>query len=86
MTETQVQLSDYERRQSKFAHNRALILKIVHAEKGLTYEEISKRFLLLNGFLPTIGNRLRELRTLGYIETVKETDGRLHVYPKETPT
>ena len=78
---SQLSLSDYEKRMEKLAHNRALILKIVNARPGLTYEEIGKEFLLLYGFLPTIDNRIRELRMLGYVVTVEE-NGRLHVYPK----
>ena len=78
------QLLKYEnQRLQKLARVRALILKIVNARPGLTYEEIGKQILLLHGFLPTIGNRVRELRKIGYIETVEKA-GRLRVYPKET--
>jgi len=74
-------LTDYDLRQSKFAHNRALILTFIHAEPGLTYEEVGKRFLLRHGFLPTVGNRIRELRKLGFVVTRMGEDHRLHVYP-----
>lgn len=70
-------------RLEKLARVRALILKVVHARPGLTYEEIGKQILLLHGFLPTIGNRIRELRKIGYVETIEEA-GRLRVYPKES--
>lgn len=76
------QLLKYQNRLEKIARVRALILKVVNARPGLTYEEIGKEILLLYGFLPTIGNRVRELRKIGYVETVEE-DGRLRVYPKE---
>jgi len=70
-----------DQRLEKLARVRALILKVVNARPGLTYEEIGKQILLLYGFLPTIGNRIRELRKIGYVETIEE-GGRLHVYPK----
>jgi len=77
------QLLKYEnQRLQKLARVRALILKVVVARPGLTYEEIGKQILLLHGFLPRIGNRVRELRKIGYVETVLEA-GRLRVYPKE---
>ena len=76
------ELLKYQNRLEKLARVRALILKVVNQRPGLTYEEISKQFLLLYGFLPTIGNRIRELRKIGYVETVLEDD-RLRVYPKE---
>jgi len=76
------QLLKYQNRLEKIARVRALILKVVHARLGLTYEEIGKEILLQHGFLPTVGNRIRELRKIGYVKTVEE-DGRLRVYPKE---
>lgn len=78
----QVELSKYEKRLERLARVRALIMKIVHARPGLTYEEIGKQILLNHGFLPRIGNRIRELRTIGWVETREESDKRLHVYPK----
>jgi len=79
----QIDLTDFEKRQAKFAHTRALILRIVYAEEGLNIEEISKRFLLKHGFLPHIDNRIRELRTEGLVVTPKGNDKRIHVYPKK---
>jgi len=35
------------------------------------------------GFLPRIDNRLRELRSIGWVESRKEEDGLLHWYPTE---
>lgn len=81
LIETQ-QLSDFEKRMERLAHVRALIMKVVYATPGLTYEEIGKQILLNHGFLPRIGNRVRELRTIGWVETREGADKRLHVYPK----
>ena len=78
----QSQLTEYDKRASDFAHVRALIMKIVNSMPGLTQEEISKEFLLRYGFLPRIDNRCRELRKIGWIDTIKKEDGLLHVYPK----
>ena len=72
----------FEKRLEHLARVRALIMKVVTARPGLTYEEIGKQILLIHGFLPTIGNRIRELRELGWVKTEEEQDGRLHVYPK----
>jgi len=70
-----------EKRMAKFAHVRALILQEVHEEPGLTYEQIGDRIKRKHGFRPRIGNRIRELRTIGYVETKLEADNLLHVYP-----
>jgi len=89
MTQTEIKqesvlkLSDYDQRQSHFARVRALILKIVYAEEGLTNEELSKRFLVKHHYLPRIDNRVRELRSLGDVKTVLEEDGLLHIYPNK---
>ncbi|MFA6660439.1 MAG: hypothetical protein WCS62_02390 [Bacilli bacterium] len=74
-------LKTFEEKAGEFARVRALIMKIVKAQPGLTVEEISKQFLLNYGFLPRIDNRLREARTLGWVES-KEEEGRLHWYPR----
>jgi len=79
----QAELSEYEKRQAYFSRVRALIMKIVNAKPGLTISQISREFLLWYGFLPRIDNRIRELRKIGWVKTVKEEDGLLHVYPKE---
>lgn len=73
-------VSDFDRRQGLLARNRALILRVVKAEPGLTYEKIGQRINMRWKFLPTVGNRVRELRVMGWVRTVKEEDGRLHVY------
>lgn len=74
-------LSSYLEKQAEFNRVRALILKIVKAQPGLTVEEISKQFLLAFGFLPRIDNRLREARKLGYVES-REDGSRLRWYIK----
>jgi hypothetical protein len=79
----QVKLSEFDKRAEYFARVRALIMKIVTAQPGLTVEQISTEFLLQYGFLPRIENRLRDARTLGWVESRKEEDGLLHWYPKE---
>jgi hypothetical protein len=81
--ETVLKLSEFDQRQASFARVRALILKIVYAEEGLTNEELSKRFLVKHHYLPRIDNRVRELRSLGLISTVLEEDKLLHIYPKK---
>jgi len=78
----QVKLNEFDKRIEYFARVRALIMKIVVAQQGLTVEQISKEFMLHYGFLPRIDNRLRELRAIGWVESRKENDGLLHWYPK----
>jgi len=78
----QIKLSEFDKRAEYFARVRALIMKIVVAQPSLTVEQISKEFILHYGFLPRIDNRLRELRTIGWVESRKENDGLLHWYPK----
>ena len=79
----QQSLHDYDKRAEQFSRIRALILKVVTARPGLTVEDLSKEFLLRFGFLPRVDNRVRELRAVGWVETRRETDGLLHVYPKQ---
>lgn len=74
--------SKYEKHIAEFNKVRALIMKIVKTQPGLTVEEISKQFLLSYGFLPRIDNRLREARLLGWVIS-KDVDGRLRWYPKQ---
>lgn len=78
----QVKLSEYDKRAEDFARVRALIMKIVSSQPGLTVEQISQEFLLRYGFLPRIDNRLRDARKLGWVESKKQDDGLLHWYPK----
>jgi hypothetical protein len=75
-------LGDYDRRAEDFNRVRALIMKVVAAEPGLTVEEISKAFLLRFGFLPRIDNRLREARVLGWVESRAGEDEKLHWFLK----
>ena len=68
----QASLSDFERRAGERARHRALILQILHDyPSGLTSNEVvleeSKRF----GYIFLTDNRLRELRGLGFVESVK---------------
>lgn len=74
-------LKSFEEKVAEFSRVRALIMKIVKAQPGLTVEEISKQFLLNYAFLPRIDNRLREARALGWVES-KEESGRLRWFPK----
>jgi len=78
----QVKLTEFDKRTEYFARVRALIMKIIASQNGLTVEQISKEFMLRYGFLPRIDNRLRELRSIGWVESRKENDGLLHWYPK----
>jgi hypothetical protein len=78
----QVKLSEFDKRAEYFARVRALIMKIIVSRNGLTVEDISREFMLRYGFLPRIDNRLRELRSIGWVESRKEEDGLLHWYPK----
>jgi len=70
---------------SRFMHVIAVILNIVHDKPGLTYQQIAREFLRRKNYLPRIGNRIRDLRRVGLVKTVKEEDGLLHVYPKKEP-
>ena len=74
-------------------YHRALILKFLQHEKrlcqrenrtfkGLTYAQIRNRFLMEKGYIPTVGNRCRELRKDGLVRMINQ-DGRMHVYPVE---
>jgi len=79
---SQTQISKFDERAANFAHVRALILKILHNQPGLTVEELSKEFMLRYGFLPRIDNRLRELRSVGFVISLEQADKRLHWFPK----
>jgi len=69
-------------------------MKMLHKEKemcqregrkyrGLTYAKTRRIFQIEYGYVPTIGNRYRELRKLGWVNIQKEDDGLNHVYPIE---
>jgi hypothetical protein len=79
----QINLNKYTERSSEFARVRAFILKILNQQPGLTVEQVSKEFMLRYGFLPRIDNRLRELRAVGFVESVIEADKLLHWFPKQ---
>ena len=79
---SQTQISKFDERAADFARVRALILKILHGQPGLTVEEVSKEFMLHYGFLPRIDNRLRELRKVGFVISLEQADKRLHWFPK----
>jgi predicted transcriptional regulator len=80
---SQVTLNKFEERSAEFARVRAFILKILNQQPGLTVEEVSKEFMLRYGFLPRIDNRLRELRSVGFVESKEEADKLLHWFPKQ---
>ena len=79
----QASLSDYDKRQGDFARVRALIMKVVVAEPGLSRAMIEFRFITKYGFKPLVDNRLRELVRLGWVEARKQEDGLLHYYAVE---
>ena len=87
------ELSDFEQKEG-YAWRRARIMKMLHDEKrlcqrenrrfqGLTYNQLRNRFLMEDGRVGTVGNRIRELRKLGWVVTVEGEDGLKHVYPKD---
>jgi len=80
---SQVTLNKFEERSAEFARVRAFILKILNQQPGLTVEQVSKEFMLRYGFLPRIDNRLRELRSVGFVESQEEADKLLHWFPKQ---
>ena len=77
-------LTDFDKRQADFARVRALIMKVVVAEPGLSRAGVEFRFITKYAFKPLVDNRLRELVRLGWVEECKsEEDGLLHYYAKE---
>lgn len=74
MVVAQQSISDYEKRKGDFGRVRALIRKILKGSPNLTVEEISIEFSHRYGFLPRIGNRLREDRENGLV--VSQIDGK----------
>ncbi len=68
----QQQLNDFEEREAQNAHRRALILRILKDfPLGLTTQQIIQKEVEVFGFSFLSDNRLRELRKLGYVESVK---------------
>lgn len=73
----------YEERKAQHAHIRARLLQIINPKPGLTREQLQEEYFLKHGTMPTIDNRLRELRELGWVQSIEEQkDGLLHWYPK----
>ena len=77
-------LSDFDKRQGDFARVRALIMKVVSAEPGLSRAGVEFRFITKYAFKPLVDNRLRELVGLGWVEARKQEDGLLHYYAVES--
>lgn len=71
------QFNDYEKRISSFNRVRAQIRTILKSQPNLTVEEVSKEFLRRYGFLPRIGNRLREDRAAGFVISTIDIKGKL---------
>jgi hypothetical protein len=70
----QVQLSDYEKNQAKYARHRALIMQILTAiPEGLTVQEIIAKEIDFYGYSFLTDNRLRELRAKGWAESFGES-------------
>ena len=77
------------------ALNRARLMKLLKKEwllcrrekrsfTGLTYPRSRVLFNLEYGYIPTIGNRYRECKVLGWVYIIKdEEDGLNHVYPSD---
>jgi hypothetical protein len=89
MTEPELQATfktfSYEERKENFAKVRALIMKILTVQPGLTQERLKTAFYEQFEFMPLIDNRLRELRELGWVESRLGGDGYLHWYPVTQP-
>ena len=78
----------YENQKPDFARIRARILQILHddprAYRGLTYVELGNIYYNRWKYRPTIGNRIRELRSQGLVITEMKRDlhgrERIHVF------
>jgi len=67
----------------QFAKVRAQILQILNKHpEGLTTQQVSKFYLYEHGYLPRIGNRLRELCSKKYEELVerKVVNGKIRFF------
>jgi hypothetical protein len=70
--ETKV-LSDWEKQQSKNARHRALILQILNRHpEGLTTQQVIEKELETYGYSFLTDNRLRELRSKGFVENADQ--------------
>jgi hypothetical protein len=80
----QNQLSSFEQQQAKNARHRALILQILREfPEGLTTQQIVEKEQETYGYNFLTDNRLRELRALNYVESMKGLDGLLRWRRKE---
>ncbi len=74
----QQELSSYEELQANNAHHRALILRILKDHPGgLTTQQIIQKENDYYKYCFLTDNRLRELRQLNMIKSVKNVDGLL---------
>ncbi len=79
-TKLATELTQYEKDQAKFARHRALIMQILNAHpNGLTTQAIIAKELEYYGYSFLTDNRLRELRSKGWIESVGESPMRWRV-------
>lgn len=77
---TQEALSKWQKRQEAFARVRALILQILNKHpEGLTTQQVAQFYLFKYGYLPRIGNRLRELVKENLAER-REVDGKIRFF------
>ena len=73
MTEQQQVLSDWEQKQARFAHHRAMILQILNKHPdGLTVQQIITPELDWYGYTFLTDNRLREMKDLKVAESFGE--------------
>jgi hypothetical protein len=72
----------YEERKENFAKVRALIMKILTVQPGLTQEKLKTIFYEQNNFQMTI-ERLQELIEFQWITSRVGGDNNLHYYPVE---
>ena len=70
----------YEQRKESFEHTKARLLKIINEKPGLTTEQLSTVFLNNYNYLPTIDNRLRDLRKEKKVSSLSVNE-KLHWYP-----
>ncbi len=69
----QQELSGFEEQQAKNAHHRALILRILKDfPEGLTTQQLIQKEIEYYKYSFLSDNRLRELRALGLVRSVKE--------------
>jgi hypothetical protein len=74
----------YEERKENFAKVRALIMKILTVQPGLTQERLKTTFYEQNSFQITT-ERLQELIDAQWVTSRIGGDNNLHYYPVEVP-